>query len=113
MFVTLLSLFSFEGVDVPSIKIPYLDKIVHFTFYFTAAFFGYLSIKEMSSKGVVSKKQLLWLFLLLTFYGIIIEVLQSTVAVARHGDVMDFLANTAGVICGLLIMYSLKKRERA
>lgn len=112
MFITSLSLFSFEDVDVPSIRIPHLDKIVHFIFYFAAALFGYMSLKEMNSKGTISKKQLFGLLFLLTFYGIIIEVLQSVATVTRSGDTMDFLANTAGVICGLSIMYFSKKEKR-
>lgn len=112
MFVTLLSLFSFEGVDMPSIRIPHLDKAVHFTFYFAAAVFGFMSLKEINSKRKIGKKQLMGLFFLLTFYGIIIEVLQSVATDTRSGDPMDFLANTTGVIFGLLILYLFEKRKK-
>ena len=112
VFITLLSLFSFQGVDVPKVSIPHLDKVVHFGFYFIAAVLGCMALCEINSQRNLKQQQFFWLLLLLVFYGIIIEILQAVATTYRSGDVFDFIANSLGTICGLLTVYFYQKGKK-
>ena len=68
VFISILSLSSFEDVETPSIDLPQFDKVVHFFFYFIAAVLGLLSLNKLR-KG----KQLSVILGLLILYGILIE----------------------------------------
>jgi len=103
MFVAFLSLFSFSGTDLPSVSIPHIDKLVHFTFYFVASVLGALSLKEYSSSSKIGMKVVWYLVLALIVYGILIEVLQSKFTTTRSGEILDFVANTIGVFAGIAV----------
>lgn len=113
MFVTWASLYSFGPSQLPKIHIPYLDKVVHFTFYFVAAILGLLSFSFLLVKGGARAQKVWWLMGLSLFvYGMGIEVLQHTITSQRTGDVWDMLANGCGVLLGILLIrraISLKK----
>lgn len=94
--ITFLSLVSLNKIStLPEIK--FKDKIIHFMFYFV---FVILWAKGLSLKKI----NLLWLFLIAVFYGIIIEIFQSLFTVSRQADVFDALANTIGAFTGLFIL---------
>lgn len=102
--ITLLSLFSFSGDGLPYIKIPYLDKLVHFTFYFTATILGFVCLKQYVKPSNLVKKTVWSVALFSIFFGTIIEVLQSTITTTRSGEILDFMANSIGAICGALVV---------
>lgn len=102
VFITLLSLFSFSDMDVPNIDIPYVDKLVHFIFYFIAALLGCMFVREVTNGKVTVGKAIRIIVLCVTIYGIIIEVVQSNFTPDREGDVLDILANTLGALWGAL-----------
>lgn len=112
VLITLLSLFSFSNTDLPSVKIPNIDKLVHFTFYSVAIVLGVLSLKEFFNVKKVKSLIVWYLVFSLIAYGIIIEVLQSTVTVTRSAEFLDFVANTIGVFAGLIVANGLFLRER-
>lgn len=112
VLITLLSLFSFSNTDLPSVKIPNIDKLVHFTFYSVATVLGVLSLKEFFNVKKVKSLIVWYLVFSLIAYGIIIEVLQSTVTVTRSAEFLDFVANTIGVFAGLIVANGLFLRER-
>lgn len=95
VFISILSLASFEDVDTPTIDLPQFDKVVHFFFYFIAAVLGLLSFKILR-KG----KQVSVILGLLVLYGILIEVLQYKYIPERSGEIWDIFANSLGVISG-------------
>jgi VanZ family protein len=112
VFVTFSSLYSFEDTSVPTIQIPHLDKIVHFTFYFVAAILGLFSFRMRIREGASLKKFMIVMLLLLVIFGIIIEVIQDRYTTSRAGDVFDALANTIGTLVGVLtakMLFSSKK----
>lgn len=111
VFVAFLSLFSFSGTDLPTVQIPHLDKLVHFTFYFVASVLGTLSIKECSSSPKIGKRVVWYLVGSLIAYGIIIEVLQSKFTATRSGEILDFVANTIGVFAGIIVARFLFLRK--
>lgn len=103
---------SFSGMDTPDIKVPHFDKFVHFTFYFVAAIFGSLFVREYASGTIAIDKTLGIIFLFCVLYGIIIEVLQYAFTVDREGDIWDALANSLGAFTGLLILKILFSGKR-
>jgi len=107
VFITILSLVSFEGDNSLDINIPNFDKLIHFTFYFIASMLGGLFGREIS-KGRISKTKVLgFSFLGLVLYGIIIEILQSSMTTYRSGELMDVMANSAGTLLGTLLIWSV------
>ncbi|MBT9188017.1 VanZ family protein [Zobellia russellii] len=112
VFVTFFSLVSFSDTEADNIDIPNLDKVVHFSFYFGAAFLAVLFIKERTKGSVELRKAVLYAVVGAIIYGIIIEVLQYSFTADRHGDILDALANSVGAILGSLAVKSLFSKER-
>jgi len=90
---------------VPKIEtgINNVDKIYHLIAYFT------LSISWLFS---FYRKPLLKYVIVIAciLFGIIIEVLQQTLTVYRTGDYKDALANTLGILLGLLVFNLILKK---
>lgn len=113
VLVTLLSLFSFSGMDVPGVGVPNLDKAVHFTFYFGAALLGAHAIRERTQGKISLLRTLGVVFFSVVIYGIIIEVLQNGFTEDRNGDFLDVVANTTGALMGAAgtkMLYSGKRQ---
>jgi VanZ family protein len=107
VFITILSLISFEGDNSLDITIPHFDKLVHFSFYFIAGVLGGLFGREIS-KGQSSKLKILGIsFVGLVLYGIIIEVLQSYLTTYRSAELLDVLANSVGALLGTLLIWTV------
>lgn len=81
------------GSTIPNPKIVGLDKIVHFTMFFTwmvAVRYDFSFLKK-------------WLLLLIgLFFSVLTELFQLFVE-ARSFEVYDLLADSIGVIAGLLL----------
>lgn len=54
---------------------------------------------------------MVYMLLFAVIYGIIIEVLQYTWTVNRHGDILDALANTVGALLGIWVARILFSRK--
>jgi VanZ family protein len=100
VFITTLSLFSLGEVSMPSIDIPHMDKLVHFTFYAGFTALGCLSFRELDRRNTPLKKVIVKIILYAIVYGTIIEVLQGVATVDRDPDVLDVLANSLGALFG-------------
>ena len=90
---------SIQGIDIPQI-----DKLVHFTFYFVAVILAFLYLTALFGKRVTFNKILLISLLFAWVYGIIMEVLQSTLTTARSGEMYDVWANCFGGLIGVLLI---------
>ncbi|MBU2947647.1 VanZ family protein [Zobellia uliginosa] len=112
IFVTYMSLASFSDTDVADIDIPNLDKVVHFSFYFGAAFLAVLFFREVTNGAMPLRKAFLLALFGAIGYGIVIEVLQYALTANRHGDIFDALANSVGAIMGSLLIKSIFSTER-
>ncbi len=112
VFVTFSSLYSFEDDEISNFNIPYGDKVVHFTFYFVAAVLGSLFFVETKKEKSKFIKYLKILALSLIFFGIVIEVIQEAMTVNRSGDVFDALANSIGVILGIIAIFTQFQGQR-
>ena len=100
VFITLLSLFSFDEESIPSVAIPHLDKLVHFTFYFVFTVLACLSFREINPKKIPLGKLLAKIIVFAIIYGIVIEVLQGVATIDRDPDLLDVLANSSGALFG-------------
>ena len=81
---------------MPSYAVPkafdFYDKAQHGLVFVTLAVAGLMAYPQ----------RLKTVCLGLSLYGGLIEVLQSTVTTTRHGDVVDWLADTLGIVVALV-----------
>ena len=94
----------------PTIEIglPQTDKIEHAFAYCVLA----LSWFIFASKKQKKTKKLIFIVFGCIFYGIILEVLQATITLHRTAEFFDMLANTVGVLIGLLIFNRISKKNQ-
>lgn len=112
LFITMLSLFSFSGLDTGTVNIPYADKITHFTFYLIFAVLGCMFLREQTQGKMGLGKTLIIMLLATIVYGIFIEVLQYTTTTTRMAEYGDVLANTLGAIVGVGLIKWYFSKER-
>ncbi len=102
MYLSLANAKTFN--NVPFINIPYFDKVIHFCMFFglTAVLF-FENRKSLKSTG-----SLLLVAFISFLYGVLMEILQTTLTLTRTGDVFDALADLTGVITLLLLWIWIK-----
>lgn len=88
---------------VPNLKYSHIDKFEHAFAYAFLSFFWFVSCEL----GKV-KIKLLYLIMVLVAYGVVIEILQTTLTASRTGDLLDVLANSIGVLVGWFIFKILR-----
>lgn len=110
--ITILSLFSFSGLDTGQVNIPYADKITHFFFYFVFALLGCLFLRERTRGEIKLSKAVGIILLLAIGYGIFIEVLQYAITTDRMAEIGDVLANSIGAFLGISLIKWYFSKER-
>ncbi|MFD1314497.1 VanZ family protein [Namhaeicola litoreus] len=95
-FIAYLSLSSESKIDL-GFTFKSKDKLYHTLAYFTLTFAWLFAFRN---KYQNNKFKILTLCAL-TFYGIILEVLQGTLTNYRTSDLYDAIANFLGVILGI------------
>ncbi|WP_299666802.1 VanZ family protein [uncultured Polaribacter sp.] len=86
-----------------NITVSHIDKWQHsFAYLVLSICWLFTFYKKNTKKYIVVLSCIL--------FGIIIEVLQHTVTNYRTGDYLDVLANTTGVLLGLLIFNQISKK---
>lgn len=82
---------------MPSQHIPdsviFWDKAQHALAFFMLMFTG----------AIAYAKRLAWIAIFLLLYGASIEIMQQYFTTSRNGDILDIVADTVGVILGLII----------
>ena len=102
MYLSMANSHTFD--KIPLIKIPNFDKVVHFGMYF-----GLMSVIILENKKRLNTtRSLLLTSLIPLFYGIVIEIMQSTLTVSRSGSIFDALADTVGILVSLLLWLWIK-----
>lgn len=95
------------GTSIPvseSVKIPNLDKVVHFLVF---GVFAYLLVKGLSKQDeykFFNYYSFLLSFIISACFGIIIEFLQIIIP-GRGYDPLDIMANISGIVLGLSVYY--------
>jgi len=107
LVILYLSLADSQSFDkVRFFNIPYFDKIAHFLMYF-----GLMSVIVFEHRNAINERIQLSLVALIPFtYGILMEILQLTIAANRSGSVFDVIANAAGIIIAALLWLSIGPR---
>jgi VanZ family protein len=105
LIILYLSLTNAHTFDrVPLFNIPNLDKIVHFLMYF-----GFMSVIILENwKSMKHSGQLFLLALIPFVYGVLMEILQTTLTVNRTGSIYDVAANSAGICGSILVFYLIR-----
>lgn len=98
--------FLFPGKDIPSTGLP-LDKLVHIAIHAGLVFLVILSVFRKQG-DIIKMKQLYWVLIGCFIYGIVIEVVQERLVVLRHADVWDLVANSIGILLGVVLFYKSK-----
>ena len=88
----------------PLVNIPFMDKIVHFGMYFLMM--SVIIIEHR--KNLMHSRNLFLLALIPLSYGILMEILQSTLTITRSGDFYDALADAAGIIVSALLWLMIR-----
>ncbi len=102
MYLSLANAHTFDKVTF--FNFPGSDKIVHFCMYF-----GFMSVIIFENrKTIKSTGQLFLIALIPFFYGVLMEILQSSLTTTRFGDVNDALANSVGIVVSLLLWLLIK-----
>ncbi len=107
IIIAVLSLTSVPKLNL-GLDIKSGDKYLHFIAYFGLSVIWYFALKDRIPKRVFK----IIVPLGLIIYGIILEGLQSGLTTYRTGDLYDALANTAGVIVGLIFFNTIIKWYR-
>lgn len=84
-----------------------LDKVQHSFAYFALTMSWFFTLKNnfLKYKYVV--------VISCFFYGILLEVLQSTITSLRTGDVFDVFANSIGVTAAFFVFIRIYKKNKA
>jgi len=108
--ITILGTLIPADIDLPGIVWSY-DKAVHF-FMFLAWTLLFGIYRFVQTK----KRPNLWFVLLAALiFGLVIEILQFLLPINRSAELYDFLADTAGSITAIAIIYAIfrpSKKER-
>ena len=103
--IFLVSVLDFSDMDEIKFEIPHLDKIAHFTLYLVAAGLAVLAARERGYHRIPFRKVFAVLATALIGYGIILEVVQMTFTSVRSLEFLDILANAAGTLVGLVLLF--------
>ena len=88
-----LTIFSLINIDaLPKLGSDYDDKIIHVLAYGLLNLLWYVTLHNLKIVKPVFIAALLSII-----YGIILEVLQEQLTIARNLDIIDILANSIGV----------------
>jgi VanZ family protein len=95
MYLSLASSSTFDEVDV--FEFPHLDKILHFCMYFglmlCLLFENRSTLKEIRSQ--------LFLAIIPSIYGILLEFVQSWFTATRSGEIFDAIFDLIGIFIAL------------
>jgi VanZ family protein len=95
---------SIPGSDLPEIDIDWIDKVAHVSLFLVLAWL-WLDATE----GPVPRR-ILWVVVLGSVFGVLTEFYQGILPWERSPDVLDALANTAGLIAGSAAFAAWKGR---
>jgi len=105
LIIMYLSMANSQTFDkIPLIKIPNFDKVVHFGMYF--ALMSVIILENQKTIKTIDRLFIVGLIPL--FYGILLEIMQSTLTVTRSGSFFDALADGVGVLVSILLWILIK-----
>ncbi len=104
--ILLLSTLSISTPQTDMLKIPHLDKLVHFSLYFIWTSILMCELSRTSFKQ--TKANIAWVIVGVSLYGVLMEFLQLTTNPNRTADVWDALFNALGSIMSVIAYLNIK-----
>lgn len=102
VYLSLVNSDTFDNVSIS--RLPDIDKAVHFLMYF-----GLMSVIILENRKSIKGTGKLFLIALIPFLlGVLMEILQETITISRTGNILDAVANLAGILCSLLLWTWIK-----
>ena len=101
--ITVLSLVRIDSSGRSLLNFEGADKLVHCLFYFGFTFLLALAYKGSFTRALERKEVLIVALIAMTYSGVI-ELLQGFFTVYRSAELGDFVANSVGVIFGLVAL---------
>ena len=106
MYLSLAGSDKFEKFSY--INIPFLDKVIHFGMYFVL-----MSVIIFENrKTYKNTRQLFFIALIPLFYGVLMEIFQSTLTVTRTGSFYDVISNSVGILVSILFWLWIKSLSK-
>tara|TARA_B110000196_G_scaffold284167_1_gene266526 strand:+ start:502 stop:879 length:378 start_codon:yes stop_codon:yes gene_type:complete len=99
-------LFIIVGSFMPSSNIPQIaisDKGIHFIFYAIFAILLYFPLRINTTRAYTFVTTSILVLLVGFALGAVVELIQHYFIVGRFGEYLDIVANTIGLLIGLLI----------
>lgn len=87
------------------VEIPGLDKVVHAMMFGGLAFVACIdeAQRRRGSFGQVARRKAWFIALLSAVFGGLVEIAQMAMGAGRSGDLLDFAADCAGAVVGMLL----------
>ena len=94
--------------NMPQLDVKSIDKYYHLVAYFflTLSWLVYFNTKYKKLKN----NYLILIILILTIFGIVVEVLQRIITDYRLFDYQDMIANTIGVLFATSLFLAIRKK---
>jgi VanZ family protein len=105
--LTLLSVIPIQQTFIPDV--PFIDKYQHILVYFVASFLCLL-YRGAKIKGPIKRNEAFAIVIFHISYGLVLELVQHYFISGRFGEFLDFLANSLGVLLGMLSYFFIFKR---
>lgn len=102
----ILALYAIPGGDLPSLAFWDLfnfDKVAHFLVFALLVVFAIVGFRRQQRVSTLHDNPKRWAIFLSLGYGAILEGLQGMLFDGRTSDLLDFVANSVGVLFGLVI----------
>jgi len=111
-FFIILLVVSIPGSNIPKseiFKIPHFDKLVHFSLFFVFTLLLNYGFHKQNNNSALKRYNYTIAFVSGVIYSVITEVIQHYYIAGRSGEYLDFVANIAGIVSGVLFFrYFLK-----
>ena len=106
MYLSMANAHTFDKVSL--INIPDFDKVVHFGMYF-----GLMSVLIIENrKSIKTTGHLFLTGLIPLFYGILLEIMQSTLTSTRTGSFYDALFDGVGILVAIFLCIWIKPLKK-
>ena len=88
--------------QMDQLTLNFSDKLIHFLYFIGLTLFWIKTTKEFSNKRLIKTALLVFLF------GLVLEILQGILPIQRNMDILDMLANSAGIFLAIVLEQFLR-----
>lgn len=85
-----------------------MDKYAHFIMFLPYPFISWLTCKYATKKKLRKPHAIIITLSCGAILAATTELCQNWIFEARNGDIMDFLADCAGILCGIIIILAAR-----